>query len=459
MRSTKTLKQLGYSGLGSFIGVVAAILIGQFYILNFTKERSGLIDQEKIFIILISGLVGALFFGLLFPKYRQLFKSYEQLIASEDSAKSMASQVSKLYDELGKSYQDLEATRHHRQELSILMKMDVNGELSHISEKFKDIMFMEASHCPSNFYNWLKSQSFNGEFINQLQDITQNKKSWNGEIKVFNEEGDLTWLDLVIQPVPANKTKDDYNLLVIGRDVTEITEAKQMSREINHELVDKRVKEQQYRSVLILEGQEEERKRLAQEMHDGIGQMLTGLKLNLEGLVLNEAPHMRQRLSDAKHLMKSVIREVRRVSFNLAPSSLVDFGIVPALKKISQETTALTNTKVTFTNESGFINRLDSNTETNLYRIVQEAINNGIKYAKAKEITIKLSHNINQLTIKVSDNGKGFDIKKLENAGHFGSSGHGIYNMKERAAYVNAAFEIDTEVGKGTTITIKLPLT
>ena len=296
------------------------------------------------------------------------------------------------------------------------------------------------------------------EVKEKIDTLIHNNKSWSGEINVENTDGDIIWLDLVLQPVPAAKS-GDQNILIIGRDVTDIREAKQRSREINKEMIDKRVKEQQYRSALILEGQEEERKRIAQEIHDGIGQLLTGLKLNLEGIQPSSSPHMRQRMSDTKHLMKTVIKEVRRVSFNLAPSSLVDFGIVPAMKKISQEITALTETDVIFENNTGFINRLDKNIETNLYRIVQEAVNNSIKYASAGQIKIILEHNPKELIIKVSDDGKGFEIERLEKAGHFGASGHGIFNMKERAAYISAKLDVKTAIGEGTTISITVPLT
>ncbi|PIB35370.1 hypothetical protein BFP72_08165 [Reichenbachiella sp. 5M10] len=458
MRSTKTLRQLGYSGLGSFIGVVTAILLGQYYILSFSQEKRGLIDQEVVFIVLIILLIAFIFFVILFPRYQKIYASYSELIKSEGDAKTMASQVSKLYDELGRSYQDLEAINHIPEELTILFKADLNGDITQTTERLKDVLLYEGTFH-KNMYDWLAEESYKDDFIEQLRSLVLTKKPWNGELKVSNGEGDFVWLDLVIQPLPLNKEKTHYGLVAIGRDVTEINEARQRSREINHELVDKRVKEQQYRSALILEGQEEERKRIAQEIHDGIGQLLTGLKLNLEGIVPSSSPHMRQRMSDSKHLLKSIIKEVRRVSFNLAPSSLVDFGIVPALKKISQETTSLTETQVTFVNKTGFINRLDRNTETNLYRIIQEAVNNGIKYAKANQIEISLSHSINQLHIEIKDNGKGFDMQKLENIGHFGASGHGIFNMKERAAYINAKFEIDTKIGKGTNVIIILPLT
>ncbi|MBU2913303.1 MULTISPECIES: PAS domain-containing sensor histidine kinase [Reichenbachiella] len=459
MRSTRTLQQLGYSGLASFIGVVAAILAGQYYILNFSQEKSGLINHEIIFIVLILALIASLFFALLYPRYQRIYASYKDLIQSEDSAKSMASQLSKLYDELGKSYQDLEAVNHQPAELSILLKLDIDGNILQTSDKFREILLLDTETVPANFYSWLEQHTYREDFIEQLKSLAKERKSWNGEIKATNDEGDFVWFDLVVQPVPLNKEKSQFGLLVIGTDISNTIEAKQRSREINLELVNKRVKEQQYRSVLILEGQEEERKRIAQEIHDGIGQMLTGLKLNLEGITTSSSPHMRQRMSDTKHLMKSIIKEVRRVSFNLAPSSLVDFGIVPALKKISQETTSLTSTEVVFENKTGFINRLDGTIETNLYRIIQEAVNNGIKYAKADQIKITLEHTINQLTVNIEDNGKGFDIKKLENVGHFGASGHGIFNMKERAAYINAKLDIDTKIGQGTSITISLPLT
>ena len=128
------------------------------------------------------------------------------------------------------------------------------------------------------------------------------------------------------------------------------------------------------------------------------------------------------------------------------------------MKKISSEVSALTSTEVSFENKTKFIKRLENNIETNLYRIVQEAVNNGIKYAKAKKIVISFEHNMNNLIVVVKDDGIGFDYDKLNKSGHFGASGHGIFNMKERTAFINGNFNIETTVGKGTKITITLPL-
>ena len=131
--------------------------------------------------------------------------------------------------------------------------------------------------------------------------------------------GDFIWLELFIIPSKINQN-EDYK--IIARNITDFKEAKIRSREINSAKIEQRVKEQQYRSVLILEGQEEERQRLGREIHDGLGQMLTALKLSLESLTPDNSIHTKKRLTDTKELLKSTLREVRRLAFNLTPTSL-----------------------------------------------------------------------------------------------------------------------------------------
>lgn len=442
--------------MAASIGVAIFAVIGQFLLLDYLQAKD--IQQPQLLLICaVLVLTLGVVVGVMKPAYDQFKSIYAALIESEESAKRMTAELNKLYNELGKSYQDLEAVNLVQEDPTILMKLDENGEIEFISDHFKQIMSVNGSGFASNLFDWFKEENLNDDFITSLRNILSRGEAWNGEINVTDLDGDLIWLDMSMQPV-VNGNSGKTKILAIGRDVTEVKEAKQRSREINREAIEKRVKEQQYRSVLILEGQEEERKRISQEIHDGIGQMLTGLKLNLEGITPSDSPHMKKRIRDTKDLMKSVIKEVRRVSFNLTPSSLVDFGITPAMKKISQEVTALSSTVVEFDNKTNFINRLDKNVETNLYRIVQEAVNNGIKYAQADKIVISFEHNPSHLIVVVEDNGKGFEFEKLEKTGHFGASGHGIFNMKERAAFINGSFDIQTKLGVGTKIIIKLPL-
>ena len=456
MKKTLALSNLVRIFIAASLGVAFLALVGQYLLLNYLSAQELYLAQFRLVIGLLL-LTTVAFFAIMRPAYTKFKSIYTALIESEESAKQMTQELNKLYNELGKSYQDLEAVNLVPGDPSTLMKLDRNGKIEYISDHFKQIMSINGEGFAKNLFDWFREENLNDDFITSLQDILSRGEAWNGELNLTDLDGDLIWLDMSMQPVVNEKT-GGTKILAIGRDVTEIKEAKQRSREINREAIEKRVKEQQYRSVLILEGQEEERKRISQEIHDGIGQMLTGLKLNLEGITPSNSPHMKKRIRDTKDLMKSVIKEVRRVSFNLTPSSLVDFGITPAMKKISQEVSALTKTIVEFDNRTNFINRLDKNVETNLYRIVQEAVNNGIKYAQADKIVISFEHNSSHLTVIIEDNGKGFEFEKLEKTGHFGASGHGIFNMKERAAFINSSFDVQTKLGVGTKIIIKLPL-
>ncbi|MEP2025793.1 MAG: histidine kinase [Reichenbachiella sp.] len=456
MKKTQALSKLIRIFVAASFGVAFLAVIGQFILLEYLEVQH-VSQPQLLFIAAVVILILVAFGSIMRPAYLDFKSIYAALIESEESAKQMTQELNKLYNELGKSYQDLEAVNLIPEEPFTLMKLDANGDIDFISDHFKQIMSINGEGFSKNLFDWFKEENLNEDFITSLRNIFSRGEAWSGELNLTDLDGDIIWLDISMQPVGTG-VSGDTKILAIGRDVTEIKEAKQRSREINREAIEKRVKEQQYRSVLILEGQEEERKRISQEIHDGIGQMLTGLKLNLEGIAPSNSPHMKKRISDTKDLMKSVIKEVRRVSFNLTPSSLVDFGITPAMKKISQEVSALTKTVVEFDNKTNFINRLDKNVETNLYRIVQEAVNNGIKYAQADKIVISFEHNASHLIVMVEDNGKGFEFDKLEKTGHFGASGHGIFNMKERAAFINGTFDIQTKLEVGTKIIVKLPL-
>ncbi len=391
------------------------------------------------------------------PIAQNVRKTVSELVESEDNAKKMTAQISKLYEELGKSYQDLEGIGIEKTQPSTFLKMNANGDITYMSNHFRRLLEYERDNLPPSFTYLLKKEGYSEEFLDGVIKILEQGKNWYGEVKLTSLSGDFIWLEMSIVPL-AGTNNDQQHLLAIASDVTEIKEAKMRSREINKEKIQKRVKEQEYRSVLILEGQEEERKRLSRELHDGVGQMLTALKLNLESITPSSSVHTRKRLDETRSLMKSVIKEVRRVSFNLTPSSLSDFGLLAGIKKFCMEVSGLADVEVVFENRSRFINRLDKNVEVNLYRVIQEAVNNAIKYAKAEKITVSFEHTFNELSIIVADNGRGFDYGRLLETGHFEATGHGIFNMRERIAFIEGKFDIETALGKGTKILLTIPL-
>ena len=208
---------------------------------------------------------------------------------------------------------------------------------------------------------------------------------------------------------------------------------------------------------MILEGQEEERKRIAMDIHDGIGQMLTSLKFQIESINLKESEKAQSKISEIDLLIKQIIKEVRKVTFNLKPTVLGDYGLQAALNVFIQEIGKLIDIKLIYKTE-GELYRLPQKIENNIFRIIQEAINNAIKYSGADVIEVFLRQTENDLTIMVKDAGKGFDPKIVEARSVNIESGRGFFNMYERTEYVNGRLEIISDPGKGTTVQLVVPM-
>lgn len=420
---------------------------------NEAQAKISGLRHTEFYLFLFSLLIITLELVFIFrPLAKNVKATVEELTASEKASQKMTRELSKLYDELGKSYQDLEAVNIQPESPSLYLTLQSDGIITNKSSKFLQMMEYEEEVPPKNIKDLLQKSGYQERFITSLFDILSKRKNWNGELRLITEPGDFSWLETYLIPI-----QNTNEIKLIARNITEFKEAKLRSRELNKERIEKSVKEQQYRSALILQGQEEERKRLSREIHDGVGQMLSAMNLLLESFTPSSVPQ-KMRLEDTRSLMKSIIQEVRRVSFNLTPTSLDDFGLIAAINKFCAEIDAVTKAKVVFINETNFINRLESNIETNLYRIVQESVNNSLKYAKANHITIRFAHSINSLNITIEDDGKGFDLDRVASTGHFEKAGHGIFNMRERTAYIGGTFNLDSGLGKGTTISITLSL-
>ncbi|MBD8487986.1 type IV pili methyl-accepting chemotaxis transducer N-terminal domain-containing protein [Echinicola sp. CAU 1574] len=424
---------------------------------NEAKTKVTNLQSVEIFLLVLS--LGVILFEIFFifiPSAKTIKKTFLKLLQSERKSKKMTLEISSLYSSLEQAYQDLLEVDVAVEDFTVFAKSKPNGDFYYFSDKFSKLMEFE-EESPYNLFDWLQEQGYDAKYLQNIQKMMFECKTWSGEIKVTNDAGDFVWLKMNITPT-MDDSGEVASLMIISTDQTEKKEAEAISQEINRERIEKKVKEQQFRSALILEGQEEERKRISRDMHDGVGQLLSAMKFNLEGIHSVSSDFEKEKLKTSKDLLKNVIKEVRRISFNLTPSALSDYGIVPVLNKFCREITKLSDLKVTFENETGFLSRLEGKIENNLYRICQEAVNNAIKYAEASEVKIKLSHNSRFLNLEIADDGKGFDITQLEMKGHFSASGHGLFNIRERANFINGQCTISSEKGKGTTISINIPL-
>ncbi len=206
------------------------------------------LKETEYFLLVISLLIIIIELIFIFrPLARSVRATVQDLMASEESSRKMTRELSKLYEELGKSYQDLEAVNLEPESPSLYASMSAQGEFTYLAPRFLHMMEYEETEPPKTFQQLLKSSGYKDDFIKGLMQLLQESKNWTGEIRLITEPGDFCWVETFLIPIAITG-----EIKMISHDITEFKEAKIRSRELNRERIEKSVKEQQYRSVLIL---------------------------------------------------------------------------------------------------------------------------------------------------------------------------------------------------------------
>lgn len=232
------------------------------------------------------------------------------------------------------------------------------------------------------------------------------------------------------------------------RDVTERRRAAEELEEANRQL---RILSRQLFHV-----QEEERRHLARELHDEIGQTLTAARINLKILARDVSAEVTGRLDDSVQLLDCLLRQVRELSLDLRPPLLDELGLVPTLRWLVDQQAQRAGLRVTFTaNVDGL--EINPDTQTACFRVAQEAITNIVRHAGAKNVAVELGCEAERLTLSVRDDGAGFDpaVIQRRTAQDFTL---GLVSMKERALLVRGGFEAHSAPGQGTEIRAWFPL-
>ena len=256
-------------------------------------------------------------------------------------------------------------------------------------------------------------------------------------------------------------------ILKLVQSESELQDRNQELRVSNHQLVETqqnliRTTQEKYelirqedkvRSAALVEGQEGERKRIALDLHDGIGQMLMALKLDSERLNTLPFSNEKQRSVFAEHqkLINETIEATRATAFDLMPSVLSDFGLSATLRILAEQTAKSSSTKISFTDAAPH-ERLPNAVEINLYRIAQEAINNAIKHAQTPQIDVVLKVVGSRITLTIADFGQGFDRKKKQKY----NTGNGLKNIETRVSLLDGKCQILSEINVGTTVIVTL---
>jgi signal transduction histidine kinase len=206
----------------------------------------------------------------------------------------------------------------------------------------------------------------------------------------------------------------------------------------------------------ITKGQEEERMRLAHELHDDTIQSLIALNQKVQmAQMSSEKDSSQEALSEINQMVEQSIEGVRRLTRDLRPLYLEDLGLAAALEMLAQETNKAGKLKVEY-GQSGRAQRLDPEIELALYRITQEALNNSIQHAGASQVQVQLAFTPGDVNLVVSDDGSGFDVP--ESLAEFAHQGHfGLLGMYERAELIGARCDVRSDAGAGTRVELRVP--
>jgi PAS domain S-box-containing protein len=256
-------------------------------------------------------------------------------------------------------------------------------------------------------------------------------------VSYVKSEGETIPVEISVNRI---KYLDQPALLLHVRDISKRKEAEK-------ELIQERTK----RLFEITNIQEREKRRIAKELHDGIGQMLFGAKMHLESLKqkVDGQDNIRNTVIEIEVELKDIIAEVRAISRRLRPSILDDFGLIPALNQLFEQFQNSTSVefKIKLIEPS---KRLSSRAEVAIYRIIQEAINNAVRHGQSSIIWIHFEEKGANTELIIRDNGGGFNTGNHE-------IGHGIKNMQERAETIGGQFEMSSVERRGTVVKAVIP--
>ncbi len=217
--------------------------------------------------------------------------------------------------------------------------------------------------------------------------------------------------------------------------------------ELRQSQIDDLLRKQEIESVnALLKGQNDERRRIARELHDRLGSLLFTAKLHyrqVQKSIASLKAEQERAYSEVNNLLDEAVDEVRRISHDLYEGSLAKFGFRTALKQLIEAIMAANPLKITFDDE-GITNNAYKDFERNLYRIMQELLSNSLKHSEAESISIRVSQKEDTFMLTYRDDGKGMDLDKAEKA-----DGIGLQNIKDRVNEIGGAMELEGKPGLG----------
>lgn len=314
---------------------------------------------------------------------------------------------------------------------SIVALTDAKGKILYVNDKFVEISQYSEEELIGQDHRIINSGYHSKAFFQEFWATISSGQVWHGEIKNRAKDGTYYWVNTTIVPFLDAEQKP-YQYLAIRNEVTRLKETEQQLKNM---------------MVQVMDVQEQERKRISRELHDGLGQSLFSLMIQLDRLSADHA-HIED-LHILRQHVSTMMSDVRNMAWELRPSVLDDLGVEPAIKTYIDNYVEHFGIEVKRTGR--LQRRLTPTQETVMYRVLQESLTNVAKYASVDEVEVLIENTDEGISLTVKDNGVGFNLDKLDRRGV------GLFSMEERAVSVGGKLFIWSEAGKGTQVKLLFP--
>lgn len=410
------------------------------------------IEYTLLVIVLLMLMLEALF--IFMPLANKIKVSFSGLIESEKNAKKLATALKESNQILEQSHNELREVNFALEKASYLVKIDADGKILYANDKYchvtkysmnsllgKPIFYNNMGGDENIIYTHIKSKEFR-------------KEVWQGEIFDYASDGTGFWLDVTAMPV-MNKKGEVHQFLIICFDITKRKKSEEKLRLLGEEKLRRQKVIQKVRNTATIIGQEKERKRVAAEIHDGIGQMLTSLRVQVEFLE-EKTPNNKKEITLLYQLIHATVNETRRICFELQPNVLEDFGLKAAILDLVKNIKKSTGYNVVYEDHYD-IQEKNPERDIAIYRILQETINNAVKHSKASLINVFVESDAEFITLIIKDDGVGFNYDS-KNIFETKNNTHGLRNIKERAELLNANLVVNSSAKQGTEVKLEIPI-